>query len=186
MSVNDDQELPWLEGEKRAIGEAVRGGMPYWGACLGVQLLAASLGARVYAGSAPEVGIMPVTLTAEALADPVFAGTCASCRRSSGTGTRSTCPTERCVSPAARRIRTRLSGPAARVRRAVPPRGVDCDGPRVGRGSGVRRVPRPGARARLLAAADRRARSPSPEMLAYGRQMFSRWLDLAQAATPGS
>jgi GMP synthase-like glutamine amidotransferase len=74
MSVNDDAELPWLAGEKRAIAEAVRAGTPYWGACLGVQLLAASLGARVYAGSRPEVGILPVTLTDEALADPVFDG----------------------------------------------------------------------------------------------------------------
>ncbi len=73
MSVNDDAELPWLREEKRLIGEAVRAGVPYWGACLGVQLLAASLGARVYAGPAPEVGLLPVTLTEAALDDPVFA-----------------------------------------------------------------------------------------------------------------
>lgn len=74
MSANDDAELPWLTAEKRAIGEAVRAGIPYWGACLGVQLLAASLGAKVYPGPQPEVGIMPVMLTEAALADPVFAG----------------------------------------------------------------------------------------------------------------
>lgn len=74
MSVNDDVTLPWLTQEKRLIGEAVRAGLPYWGACLGVQLLAASLGARVYAGAQPEVGILPVTFTDEALADPIFAG----------------------------------------------------------------------------------------------------------------
>jgi len=74
MSVNDDAELPWLTDEKRAIGEAVRAGVPYFGACLGVQLLAASLGARVYAGPEPEVGVLPVTLTAEGSADPLFAG----------------------------------------------------------------------------------------------------------------
>jgi GMP synthase (glutamine-hydrolysing) len=73
MSVNDDAELPWLTGEKRAIGEAVRAGVPYFGACLGVQLLAASLGGRVYAGPEPEVGVLPVTLTPEGLADPLFA-----------------------------------------------------------------------------------------------------------------
>jgi GMP synthase (glutamine-hydrolysing) len=72
MSVNDDAELPWLTGEKRAIGEAVRAGRPYWGACLGAQLLAASLGAKVYAGVRPEVGIMPVKLTGAAGSDPVF------------------------------------------------------------------------------------------------------------------
>ena len=74
MSVNDDDDLPWLTAEKRLIGEAVRAGVPYFGACLGVQLLAASLGARVYPGPEPEVGVLPVTLTAEGAADPIFAG----------------------------------------------------------------------------------------------------------------
>ena len=63
---------PWLAGEKRAIGEAVRAGTPYWGVCLGVQLLAASLGARVYPGPEPEVGLLPVSMTGEARSDPVF------------------------------------------------------------------------------------------------------------------
>ena len=72
MSVNDDAELPWLADEKRVIGEAVRGGKPYWGVCLGVQLLAASLGARVYPGPEPEVGLLPVDLTDEGRGDPVF------------------------------------------------------------------------------------------------------------------
>ncbi len=74
MSVNDEDEHPWLVAEKRLIREAVAAGVPYWGACLGVQLLAASLGARVYAGPEPEVGLMDVELTDEALADPVFTG----------------------------------------------------------------------------------------------------------------
>jgi GMP synthase-like glutamine amidotransferase len=73
MSVNDDVELPWLAEEKRWIAEAVRGGSPFWGVCLGVQLLAASLGARVYPGAAPEVGLLTVELTEEGRADPVFA-----------------------------------------------------------------------------------------------------------------
>src|SRR6188508_2600834 len=37
MSVNDDATLPWLTEEKRAVGEAVRAGTPFWGVCLGVQ-----------------------------------------------------------------------------------------------------------------------------------------------------
>jgi GMP synthase (glutamine-hydrolysing) len=72
MSVNDDGELPWLTDERRVIGEAVRAGRPYWGVCLGVQLLAASLGARVYPGPEPEVGLLPISLTGEARSDPVF------------------------------------------------------------------------------------------------------------------
>jgi GMP synthase (glutamine-hydrolysing) len=74
MSVNDHATLPWLIDEKRAIGEAVRAGKPFWGVCLGVQLLAASLGARVYQGPKPEVGLLPVELTDEGRVDPVFAG----------------------------------------------------------------------------------------------------------------
>jgi GMP synthase-like glutamine amidotransferase len=72
MSVNDDHELPWLREEKELVAGAVRARKPFWGVCLGVQLLAASLGARVYAGDAPEVGVLPVELTEEGRRDPVF------------------------------------------------------------------------------------------------------------------
>lgn len=74
MSVNDEDEHRWLAAEKTLIADAVRAGVAFWGACLGVQLLAAALGAKVYPGVAPEVGLLPVTLTPEGLADPVFAG----------------------------------------------------------------------------------------------------------------
>jgi GMP synthase (glutamine-hydrolysing) len=73
MSVNDEEELPWLRAEKALIAEAVRAGLPFFGACLGVQLLAVSLGAEVAPGPAPEVGILPVFLTEAAASDPVFA-----------------------------------------------------------------------------------------------------------------
>jgi GMP synthase (glutamine-hydrolysing) len=72
MGAYDDALYPWLTDEKRLIAEAVRAGAPYWGVCLGAQLLAASLGAAVTPGERPEVGVAPVTLTPEATADPVF------------------------------------------------------------------------------------------------------------------
>lgn len=72
MSVNDDDRLPWLADEKRFVNEAVRAGKPFWGTCLGSQLLAASLGGRVYAGPQPEIGLLPVQLTAAARSDPLF------------------------------------------------------------------------------------------------------------------
>ena len=72
MSANDDASLAWLSAEKQLISDAVHAGKPYWGVCLGVQLLAASLGARVYAGPEPEVGLLSVSLTGEARSDPVF------------------------------------------------------------------------------------------------------------------
>src|SRR5215467_13743722 len=71
MSVHDEAEHPWLAGEKRWIAAAVRAGVPFFGVCLGAQLLAASLGAPVRTGNAPEVGVLPVRLTDEGLADPV-------------------------------------------------------------------------------------------------------------------
>ncbi len=72
MSVHDEAEHPWLAGEKRWIAAAVRAGVPYLGVCLGAQLLAASLGAPVHAGPAPEVGVLPVTATAAGRSDRVF------------------------------------------------------------------------------------------------------------------
>jgi GMP synthase-like glutamine amidotransferase len=73
MSVNEDARLPWLKAEKRLIHDAVRARIPFFGACLGAQLLAASLGGRVYEGPRPEVGFLPVELTDAARRDPLFA-----------------------------------------------------------------------------------------------------------------
>jgi GMP synthase (glutamine-hydrolysing) len=78
MGAYDDTLHPWLRPEKRLIADAVRAGKPFWGVCLGAQLLAASLGAGVAPGPLPEVGVLPVELTAEGAADPVFAAAPAS------------------------------------------------------------------------------------------------------------
>jgi GMP synthase (glutamine-hydrolysing) len=72
MSATDDDALPWLRSEKELVAAAVRADTPFWGVCLGVQLLAASLDARVYPGDEPEVGVLPVELTEEGKRDPVF------------------------------------------------------------------------------------------------------------------
>lgn len=60
MSVNDEAELPWLKDEKRFIREGIYSGMPVLGICLGAQLMASSLGARVYSGADKEIGWFPV------------------------------------------------------------------------------------------------------------------------------
>ena len=73
MGAYEDAEHPWLAGEKRLLRDSVEGGVPVWGVCLGAQLLAAALGARVYPGERPEVGMLPVELTPAAAGDPVFA-----------------------------------------------------------------------------------------------------------------
>lgn len=74
MGAYEEDRHPWLGEEKRLIAAAVAAGVPYWGVCLGAQLLAAALGARVAPGPAPELGVMRVELTPEASEDPVFAG----------------------------------------------------------------------------------------------------------------
>ena len=72
MGAYDEAAYPWLAGEKRWIAAAVRAGTPFFGVCLGAQLLAASLGAEVRPGAAPEVGVLPVEVTDGGRADPVF------------------------------------------------------------------------------------------------------------------
>ena len=74
MGAGDDELLPWLASEKAWIRAAVRGGTPFFGVCLGAQLLAASLGARVWRGPQPEIGVARVERTAGGARDPVFSG----------------------------------------------------------------------------------------------------------------
>jgi GMP synthase (glutamine-hydrolysing) len=72
MGVNDADAFPWLREEMRMIREAVGAGMPYWGVCLGGQLLAASLGGRVDRLGETEVGFPLIRLSESAGRDPVF------------------------------------------------------------------------------------------------------------------
>jgi len=60
MSVNDEDDLPWLRDEKRLVREAILSGKAVLGICLGAQLMASSLGARVYPGSNKEIGWFPI------------------------------------------------------------------------------------------------------------------------------
>jgi GMP synthase-like glutamine amidotransferase len=73
MGAYEDSLHPWLGPEKRLIAEAVAGDLPYWGVCLGAQLLAAALGATVAPGPEAEIGVLNVELTESAELDPVFA-----------------------------------------------------------------------------------------------------------------
>ena len=66
MSVNDEAELPWLVAEKAFVREAVTRGLPVLGICLGAQLIASALGARVYRNAEKEIGWFPVEAVAGA------------------------------------------------------------------------------------------------------------------------
>jgi GMP synthase-like glutamine amidotransferase/DNA-binding NarL/FixJ family response regulator len=74
VSVWQEEEFPWIAAEKRVVREAVLAGVPYFGVCFGVQLLADVFGARSFRGPEPEIGVNQVFLTAAARHDPVFRG----------------------------------------------------------------------------------------------------------------
>ncbi|MCK5862638.1 MAG: gamma-glutamyl-gamma-aminobutyrate hydrolase family protein, partial [Candidatus Hydrogenedentes bacterium] len=60
MSVNDEEIYPWLSQEKEFIRRAIDMKKPVLGVCLGAQLIANVLGARVYQNSEKEIGWWPV------------------------------------------------------------------------------------------------------------------------------
>jgi GMP synthase-like glutamine amidotransferase len=60
MGIYDYEENPWLRDEKAFIKQAVEAGKPILGICLGAQLLADILGARIYENRHMEMGWFPV------------------------------------------------------------------------------------------------------------------------------
>jgi len=56
MSVNDEARLPWLRAEKDLIRRAIEAEKKILGVCLGAQLIANALGARVYPNAEKEIG----------------------------------------------------------------------------------------------------------------------------------
>ena len=72
MSVNDG--LPYLELEIESIRRAAEVGQPVLGVCLGAQLAAKALGARVYRNSISEIGWFAVHPTEAGREDPLFRG----------------------------------------------------------------------------------------------------------------
>ncbi len=72
MSVNDD--LDYVRREIEVIRQAARRGLPMLGVCLGSQLIAKALGARVYRNTVKEIGWFPVRWTEAAAEDALLAG----------------------------------------------------------------------------------------------------------------
>jgi len=72
MNVDEEERYPFLRDEVRAIQQALRLGVPILGVCLGAQLLAKALGARVYPAREKEIGFSRVRLTEEGGRDPLF------------------------------------------------------------------------------------------------------------------
>jgi GMP synthase-like glutamine amidotransferase len=72
MSANDEARLGWLGPEIALVHQAIAADKTVLGICLGAQIIAKALGARVYPGSAKEIGWFPVQRTAGS--DPFFDG----------------------------------------------------------------------------------------------------------------
>lgn len=60
MSVNDEDAFPWLVDEKAFIRECIQKRKRVLGICLGAQLIASAMGARVYPNHVKEIGWWPV------------------------------------------------------------------------------------------------------------------------------
>ncbi|MEW6527809.1 MAG: type 1 glutamine amidotransferase [Spirochaetota bacterium] len=56
MSVHDERKYPWLVTEKRFIEKVINKKKPVLGICLGAQIIADVLGARVYKNHTKEIG----------------------------------------------------------------------------------------------------------------------------------
>ena len=73
ISVYETDRYPWLTEEIAGIRRRLERKAPILGVCLGAQLMAAALGARVYPGKAKEIGWGGVELTAAGKASPLAA-----------------------------------------------------------------------------------------------------------------
>lgn len=70
MNIYEEERYGWLASEKRFVEQAVTAGKTVLGICLGAQLLADVLGARVYPGPNKEIGWFAIEKTAEAQGVP--------------------------------------------------------------------------------------------------------------------
>lgn len=72
MSVNDEDRYPFLKPEIAFVRRMLKLGKPMMGICLGAQLMAKSLGAKVYRGPYKEIGWYFVNQTPAGKNDPLF------------------------------------------------------------------------------------------------------------------
>lgn len=73
MGVRDEANYAWLAEEKGLLWETIAAGKTVIGVCLGAQLIADVLGARVYRNAHKEIGWFPIEVTDQGRASGLFA-----------------------------------------------------------------------------------------------------------------
>ena len=71
MGVYETEAHPWIAGEITRLARRIMLDRPTIGVCLGSQMIAAAMGARVYPGPVKEVGFAPVTISPAGLGSPL-------------------------------------------------------------------------------------------------------------------
>ncbi|MBI4209837.1 MAG: type 1 glutamine amidotransferase [Deltaproteobacteria bacterium] len=74
MNVDETDRFPFLRAERELMAQAVSQKVPVLGVCLGAQMLARALEARVWKGTQLELGFDSVELTPQGAQDPLFEG----------------------------------------------------------------------------------------------------------------
>lgn len=74
MNVYEEDRYPFLKDEDLFIKEAIQRGKAILGICLGAQLIAKALGAKVFKAPVKEIGWYDVTLTKIGSQDSLFSG----------------------------------------------------------------------------------------------------------------
>lgn len=74
MNVYEEDKYPFLKEENAFIQRVLDAEIPYFGICLGSQLLAKAAGSRVVRSPVKEIGWYNVRLTADGKTDPLFKG----------------------------------------------------------------------------------------------------------------
>ncbi len=71
IGANDEKSYPFLSAEIAAVKQRLAADRPTLGICLGAQLIARALGAKVFAAGEKEIGWKPLLLSAAAQSSPV-------------------------------------------------------------------------------------------------------------------
>lgn len=71
MGVYETTAHPWITSEVAAIAQRIAADRPTLGVCLGSQIIAAAMGAAVFAGDRREVGFAPIALSEAGKASPL-------------------------------------------------------------------------------------------------------------------